>query len=236
MRDWFAIVSSTEDYPVQAAGDSPAWVHVAVARIDKSLFAPPNAILGDAVANPYRVGYALGLMKWGKASLDIKTPPEVRNAIKGVRLARRARKEMIRMCQDFLINVQIIAKRNGRLEIAGAREIKMANSLARKYSGRDESDFHRGLSDGLRGLGRGAPGDRSTDATDVYLLLVIWWRFVARLSSVTQLHNLAVRCLGPARAGEKKRIEKLCQRIGLTFRKRGRPKKIRHLPPRADGI
>lgn len=230
MRDWFAFVSKDDDEPIVVDGTAPPWVEVCARRLDGTLFAPVNAVLGEGMLTPYRLGYALGLTKWGSASIRMKAPPELKLAVKGIRLAKKARRELVRMCQDFFISVQILAKKNGRLQIYAQKEFKHAERISRKYTGRDESDFHRGLSDGLRGLGRGAPGDRSTDATDVYLLLVMWWRFVVRFASVTQFHGLVIRCLGPSRAGGKKRTEKICQRIGLKFRSRGRPRLNPTLP------
>ena len=35
-----------------------------------------------------------------------------------------------------------------------------------------------------------------------------------------------VKVFGPYRTGDLKRTEKICQRIGLRYRKAGRPKKI----------
>lgn len=225
MHDWLAITTGEDEEWFVADPATPSWVYIAAGKLNKTIFASVNSVLGEAVISPYRVGYALGLMKWGNSSINMKVPPEVAKAARKIRLARKARREMNKMIQDFSIRVQILVRHKGRIRPGFHREIKMANSLAKKYSGREESDFHRGLADGLRGVGREAPGDRSTDATDIYLLLVIWWRFVARLSSVTALHKLVIACLGPARAGEKKRTSKICQRIGLKLSGRGRPRK-----------
>ncbi len=164
-------------------------------------------------------------MRWGDAALGVRPPPELRAAIKKIRLAKKARRQAVRLWQDFLIDVQVLVRPHGRLRPVYQRELKHLARLARRYSGLDESEFHRGLSTGLRGFGSGVPGDRSTDATQVYLALVVWWRFVAQLNSVTHLHRWLGLVLGPARAGERKRTEKICERIGLRFRPRGRPRK-----------
>jgi hypothetical protein len=223
MRDWFAFASKDDDEVIVVDGLAPDWVRVCAKRIDGSLFAPVNAVLGEGKLTPYRLGYALGLMKWGSKSMHSKPPPEVKLAVKGIRLSRKARRQLVRMCEDFFISVQIAVRKKGRLQFSGQPEMQYAERLAKKYTGLDESEFHRGLSDGLRGVGKDTPGDRSTNATDVYLMLVIWWRFIVRLPSVTQLHVLITKCLGPARAGERKRVEKICERIGLTLREVGRP-------------
>lgn len=229
MRDWLAFVSR-DDELIVVDSKAPLWVEVCAKRIDTTLLAPVTAVLGgDSTLTPYRLGYALGLMKWGNSRINSKVPPELKAAVRGIRLAKKARRKLVRMCEDFFISVQILVRRNGKLKDYAHRELSHAKRLSRKYTGRDESDFHRGLSDGLRGVGRDVPGDRSTDATDVYLLLVMWWRFVVRFASVSQFHIFVVRCLGPLRAGDKKRTEKICQRIGLRFRGRGRPRKIQTL-------
>lgn len=231
LQDWLAFVATKEEFPLEYSSDAPPWVRICMDRVDKTLFAPVNAALGEHALTPYSVGYALGLMKWGDNRLTAKPPPEVKQAVKGIRLSKIARRKLVRMCEDFYINVQIAVRKNGGLRLSFQRELSVAERVSRKYVGRDASDFHRGLSDGLRGVGRDVPGDRSTDATDVYLVLVLWWRFVARLSSVSELHVFIGRCLGPKLVGEKKRTEKICQRLGLSFRAPGRPKLIPTLAP-----
>lgn len=62
-------------------------------------------------------------------------------------------------------------------------------------------------------------------AFEVYIFMLWHWRMVEKLDSVPELHKLLVKHLGQNRAGDLKRIEKICQRIGLHFRKPGAPKK-----------
>lgn len=225
MRDWFALILRDEDPVLVLSPDVPPWVLVCAQRLDRSIFAQPNAVLAVPGLSPYAAGYALGLMRWGAFSFKARAPREVRAAIKKIRLSKKARRRFVRMWQDFLIDVQILVRKHGRLRSNFARELRALARITGRYSGHDESEFHRGLSAGLHGLGPDSPGDRSNDATEVYLLLVIWWRFVVRFDSVTVLHAWLTRTLGPARAGERKRTEKICQRIGLRFRERGRPRK-----------
>jgi len=225
MRDWLALQAADPDQPLPLDTAAPGWVKNCVARLDHTIFAPVQANLPEAVPTPYRVGYAFGLMKWGTGGLTGKIPREVRLAVKKIRLSKKARRQVVRLWQDFLISAQILTRKNGRLQPAYLREINLAARAAQKYTGPDESEFHRGVATGLRGLGRDVPGDRSTDATNIHLLLVLWWRFVVRFESVTQLHAWLTRIFGPALAGDRKRTEKICQRIKLRFRERGRPRK-----------
>jgi hypothetical protein len=54
------------------------------------------------------------------------------------------------------------------------------------------------------------------------------WPQIERLGSVTELRKfLLTQHLSEQQLGDKKRLEKLCHRIGLKFRKRGRPPKIK---------
>lgn len=66
-----------------------------------------------------------------------------------------------------------------------------------------------------------------SSAFEVYIFMLWHWRAIEQLSSVRELHQSLVKHLGPQRAGELKRTEKICQRIGLHYRKAGRPKKLR---------
>jgi hypothetical protein len=225
MRDWFAIMTAGDDDPIAVDGIAPRWVHTCAARLEKSLLAPVNSVLSVHEVTPYRVGYSFGIMKWGANGMSVKPPPEVKQAFKKIRLAKKARHQAIRLWQDFLVSIQILTRKTGRLQLAGRRELNVHARKAEKYSGDDERNFFRGLSNGLHGVGRNVPGDKSTDATQVYLQLVIFWRFVVRFPSVSQLHEWLVHSQGASLIGDKKRIEKICQRIGLKLSEPGRPTK-----------
>jgi hypothetical protein len=62
-------------------------------------------------------------------------------------------------------------------------------------------------------------------AFQIYNFMLFNWRMVDRLNSVHHLHEVLVKIFGPYRVGDLKRTEKICQRIGLSYRKAGRPKK-----------
>jgi hypothetical protein len=67
--------------------------------------------------------------------------------------------------------------------------------------------------------------DIGNPATEIYCFLLTVWRTVNNLGSVHELHQRLVNRFGPHRVGDLKRIEKMCARIGLHYRKPGRPKK-----------
>jgi len=58
---------------------------------------------------------------------------------------------------------------------------------------------------------------------EIYIYLIRFWRNIEQLKSVFDLHQLLRKVLGEHRTGNLKRVEKICQRIGLHFRKPGRP-------------
>jgi len=67
-------------------------------------------------------------------------------------------------------------------------------------------------------------GELGNTTFEIYLFLLLCWQFVERLNSVHHLHEQLVKVFGPYRTGDLKRTEKICQRIGLHYRKPGRPK------------
>ena len=67
-------------------------------------------------------------------------------------------------------------------------------------------------------------GDFGSTTFGIYHFMLWHWREVDQLDSVRALHELLRRSMGEHRVGDLKRIEKICQRIGLHYRKPGRPK------------
>ena len=68
-------------------------------------------------------------------------------------------------------------------------------------------------------------GNLGNQPFEIYVFMLIFWKAIDRLNSVRDLHELLVKVFGAGRIGDQKRIEKICQRIGLSFRKAGRPRK-----------
>lgn len=61
--------------------------------------------------------------------------------------------------------------------------------------------------------------------TRIYWLLFRCWPSVGKLGSVRELHQALCRHFEPYVVGDQKRIEKMCQRLGLSFGEPGRPRK-----------
>jgi hypothetical protein len=75
------------------------------------------------------------------------------------------------------------------------------------------------------------PSDLETERTmgvgeKITFVMILEWRSISKLQSVRQLHRILDAALRPQGVVVTlKRVEKLCQRIGLKFRGRGRPQK-----------
>jgi hypothetical protein len=86
-------------------------------------------------------------------------------------------------------------------------------------------EFLAGFSNGIaRKPGTLNFAETGNTTFEIYVFFMSYWRIVERFKSVHELHQVLVKILG-RRAGDLKRIEKICQRIGLHYRKPGRPKK-----------
>jgi hypothetical protein len=85
-------------------------------------------------------------------------------------------------------------------------------------------EFFVGFAEGLKNWKdiRGA----FTDATPIYQILYLRWPDVEQLGSVSELRTfLRSHCLTQDQIGhDPKRLQKICERIGLKFRSRGRPR------------
>jgi hypothetical protein len=67
-------------------------------------------------------------------------------------------------------------------------------------------------------------------ATEIYIILILYWRSVNAMESVRQLHQFLGKIVRSNRIGDLKRVEKICERIELRYRKPGRPKKVKEIP------
>ena len=108
-------------------------------------------------------------------------------------------------------------------------EIASAEAAA-KLATVERSQFYAALAEGNLGPS-GAPDGtiNQTDATEIYLLIFLGWHDIFDFRSSTQLRNHLIARLGINVVGrDPKRIEQLCRRIGLRFKRPGRPKKYLH--------
>jgi hypothetical protein len=95
-------------------------------------------------------------------------------------------------------------------------------------SSREEAaDFFRGFADGIAKPGiTGKPSlAGATTATPIYQRLLVHRREIEKLKSVRELRDFFLQLGLPEQVvGDNKRMEKICERIELTFGSRGRKK------------
>jgi len=75
-------------------------------------------------------------------------------------------------------------------------------------------------------------GDVGSTATRLYWILLISWRRVEEFGRIPELHRRLCRCvfLGPHVVGPLKRLEKICERVGLSYREIADRKKQATIP------
>ncbi len=209
-----------------ARADIPDWVRNATSRLDKTLFAPMTMTLDVLKLTPYRAGYAMGMLQWSVKRMNTPLPKSPVPAIKKARLSSRAKRQIGKLFEAFLLEGGLITR-------AEFRQSKFIPSEAAKYVTKLEgrplnelSEFHRGMAVGLHGMGPGSVEDKSNLATEILFFVAMFWRLVVRLKNVRELHAWLTRMLGASKVGDRKRVEKICQRIGLHFGQRGRPRII----------
>jgi hypothetical protein len=87
-------------------------------------------------------------------------------------------------------------------------------------------EFMRGFQVGIQGASIESFLAHQEFTTIVYNHLLWGWRVVEKLESVTELRNWLLQRLPEIHVGSETRIKKLCLRIGLKLRGRGRPRKV----------
>jgi len=201
----------------------PAWVWAVSKRLDATLFAPITSTLDELKLTSHRAGFAMGLLRWsGEAMTPTK---ELQVLARKLKISTRARRRIGSLYTSFLLKNGFVTKAElAKSEFIPKKAFRLEEKLRRGPLS-ELKEFHRGFAEGLSGVGKDSPGDRSDTSTELLFILAMWWRLVVRFKSISQLHVWITHLMGP-RAGEKKRLEKICQRIGLRLSKRGRPRKI----------
>ena len=196
--------------------DGPQWVQnlerevgvvmFPVAQLKKALVLTARrlgAILG------HQCGIAVWMMEW--IALQLSKPQFVADA--------KITPEQINQGNDFFI------KLHDGWYLALRRLAKRALSSCVDQSYEDMRDFLTAYASGFAqkpaSFGSGSFG---SSTFEVYVFMLWHWQAVEKLNSVRELHDLLVKIFGSLRAGDLKRTEKICQRIGLHYRKPGRPK------------
>jgi hypothetical protein len=163
------------------------------------------------------LGYQCAYAVWMVESLDAQIESELRNAEKDkdVALTKEQLQESVKMFHRF-------NDWYGALRRLAGRALK--SCVYQPYE--DMSGFLAAYSRAFSRkpkLGAGM-GDFGSSNFGIYHFMLWHWRTVEQLDSVRALHDLLRRSMGEHRVGDLRRIEKMCQRIGLHYRKPGRPK------------
>jgi hypothetical protein len=210
-------------YPVKSflpTENCPNWV----SRLEEDfvLATHRGASLKDATKlTPMRVGgflgyqcaYAVWMRDWFDDKVDsaLKDPENSKKSA----LTKEEYEEALKMWQRWSDWYRALQRLAGRA---------LKSCVYQSYA--DMSAFLGAFSSGFSkkpNVGAGV-GDFGSTSFEIYHFMLWHWRAVERLDSVRALHDLLRRVVGEFRTGDLKRIEKICQRIGLHYRKRGRPK------------
>lgn len=206
-------------FPLQvlpAESDTPEWVQRLEWLIAQSML-PAAKLKKGRELTPKRMGSLIGhqcgnavwMMEWFAAQADRADVPP---AHVGRNSTEDNRKRFAGIFEKWYPAMRRYAKRS------------LCSSVDQSYE--DMSAFLQGFADGFARKPRSFEvGSIGTMSFEPYIYMAWAWRVVRQLRSTAELHQLLVRVFGQNRVGELKRVEKICQRIGLQFRKPGRPRK-----------
>ena len=197
----------------------PKWVENIELEVGATMF-PVAKLKEELKLTPGRLAAIIGhqcaigvwLMEWLEDELE--KPQSVDNAKLTPEQIQKGREILIKLTDDWYPALRRLAKRalcscvDQPYDDMKEFLLAYAGAFAQKPTG-----------PGLRGLG--------SSAFEIYNFMLFYWRIIDRLNSVHHLHETLVKVFGPYRTGDLKRTEKICQRIGLHYRKPGRPAKIK---------
>ena len=207
----------------------PQWV-LKVER-EFSLVVLPSAKLKDSnlKMTPKRMGAILGhiceMAVWMMEWINHQMESDV-----SMSEASFSKKPLPEMNENELEKGLNILESLGKWYLALRRLAKRALCSCVDQTYDDMTDFLLGYADAFsRKPKTFQVGNMGNPTFEIYVFMFIYWRLIERMGSVRELHETLVAVMG-TRIGDQKRIEKICQRIGLTFRKVGRPKKLIQTP------
>lgn len=210
--------------------DMPQWV----ARVHKHMEDHVFSFLREAATDTgcrqsYKAGYVMGVLRWSQDMIlrQMERLAKI-TSTKGVNVVSEVSDEEFgRRFSQLMFNLMF----DGDDTDCEKMLKDFLRSIRKMYVHapiHEAADFFEGLADGFKGYDmRGGIYGRGNLSTPIMVTLMIWWPKVETMQSVSQLYRWLQVMDGKAQVGELKRVEKICERIGLTFRKPGRPKKLR---------
>lgn len=101
-----------------------------------------------------------------------------------------------------------------------------AIAAALHYPQKEALEFFEGLAQGQRHDFDKSGQMLLTDATPLYIILLLHWPEITKMKNITELHAYLEKLnLLPPQSIDLERLQKLCYRLGLRLTHRGRPKK-----------
>jgi hypothetical protein len=206
---WLNACESKLPEPAFLKGEFPEWVQRLGRELMRTLL-PEAKLKVDPEWSARELGAVIGHQLAYCHTLDelpgVPTSRVFRKLDKKTR--ERAVKQIKRFTECWALSVQ------RSLALAASQSYPetvefftaFAKALNRKPTDADASNFHR-------------------STTRIYWIMLLGWRSVERLRSVRELQQGLCRYLDSYVVGDVKRVEKMCQRLGLRFGPRGRPTK-----------
>jgi hypothetical protein len=206
------IINSESDEVEPAENEEPQWLKKVELEFAKTLTPTVNfkalkhkrPILSDALILGQLVGHEFAA--WHPDSLGMA------EAIERIKPEHR-----------MFLEALVAYERPKRMKC-----VRKIMATANRQSFKDACSFFRGFSMAIQKgsiTETGQPAGE-TSTTIIYGMLVMWQYFIPRLQSVYELYKWLQLILGKSLINDikgQKRIEKICERIGLSFRPPGRP-------------
>jgi hypothetical protein len=207
--EWMDACESKISEPAFLKDEFPEWVK----RLSRELVATLYPVAKLKVGSDWTarelgalLGHQLAYLHALAELPRIRADRVIRNLDrKAVAKARRQLKAFARCYEVALGRALALA---GKQTYSDSREFftAFAQALSRRPEDAAASNFHR-------------------TTTRVYWLLLLMWRSVGTMRSVRDLQQTLCRYLDTHVVGDVKRVEKICQRLGLQIAGRGRPRK-----------
>lgn len=197
--------------------DVPQWVQNVEREVGAAMY-PAAKLKEELKLTPQRLGAIIGhqcaiavwMMEW--LVEESEKPQAVDDKELSPEQIKQGEEFIYKLTGDWYMALRRLAKRALASCVDQSYDdmkvflLAYANAFARKPGNSDLGSF-------------------GNSAFEIYHFILFNWQMIGRLNSVHQLHQVLVKVFG-SRAGDLKRTEKICQRIGLHYRKAGRPKKM----------
>ncbi len=189
------------------ASEYPVWVRQCGEKVNRALF-PRVYAPAKSFPSAYGAGVAVGMIVTGRKTASVTL------ATKFATLSAEQRGDIWQR-----VSGEESAPPSGIT--AGERE--QVSEIEAKFTPEQQVDFDQGKADAGRML---LGENETTEATQIYKLMLTFWRFVDELPNTQVLFEFLSATLGQNVVGnDPKRVQQLCRRVGKKFRPPGRPRK-----------